>query len=43
MISILGDPGAVSGGGKKSKWARKKLGAKKSQERKAELVSSLRP
>jgi len=27
---ILGDPGAVSGGGKKSKQARKKLGQRKS-------------
>ena len=30
---ILGDPGAVSGGGKKSKRARKKIRVQKSQER----------
>ena len=31
--SILGDPGAVSGGGKKSKRVRKKSGEKKSRRR----------
>ena len=31
MASILGDPGAVSGGGKKSKRARKNSGEEKSR------------
>ena len=34
VITILGDPGAVSGGRKKSKRARKNSGEKNSQERK---------
>ena len=29
IITILGDPGAVSGGGKKAKRARKKIGRRK--------------
>ena len=37
---ILGDPGAVSGGGKKSKRARKKIRAKKSQEHEEEPLGT---
>ena len=32
-LPILGDPGAVSGGGKKPKWARKNSGEEKSRRR----------
>ena len=37
---ILGDPGAVSGGGKKSKTGEKKIHAKKSQEREEEPLGT---
>lgn len=30
-MQVLRDPGAVSGGGKKSKWVRKNLGEEKAQ------------
>ena len=33
MFGILGDPGAVSGGGKQSKWAKKNSGEEKSRTR----------
>ena len=38
---ILGDPGAVSGGGEKSKHGRKKIRAKKSQERGEEPLGTI--
>ena len=38
---ILGDPGAVSGGGEKSKNGRKKIRAKKSQEREEEPLGTM--
>ena len=38
--TILGDPGAVSGGGEKSKNGRKKIRAKKSQEREEEPLGT---
>ena len=41
MYDILGDPGAVSGGGEKSKNGRKKIRAKKSQERGEELLGTI--
>ena len=39
--SILGDPGAVSGGGEKSKTGEKKIRAKKSQERQEEPLGTM--
>jgi len=41
VSSFLGDPGAVSGGGKKSKRARKNLGEEKSRTRMSFKLSGL--
>ena len=41
LIPILGDPGAVSGDGEKSKTGEKKIRAKKSQEREEEPLGTM--
>ena len=40
-IDILGDPGAVSGDGEKSKTGEKKIRVKKSQEREEEPLGTM--